>query len=108
MLAECGIAYSVLADVEIKSMSQADIQMHNGSFGSHDSRSGNASSRSAGSSTRSCSADFVRFTGESGVVASEELELGQRLWLRCEKVEAIGEDVFDAPDELRECAGEIR
>lgn len=58
----------------------------------------------AGSSTRSCSADFVTLTGESGLVASEELELGQRLWPRFENVEVIGEDALDAPDEARECA----
>lgn len=42
------------------------------------------------------------------MVASDELELGQRLWLRLENVEAIGEDVLDAPDELRECVGDGR
>lgn len=47
----------------------------------------------------------MTLTGESGDVASEELELGHRLWLRLENVEAIGEDpADDAPDELRECA----
>lgn len=44
--------------------------------------------------------------GESGALTSEEVELGQRLWLRVEKVEVMGEDDVDAPDELRECAGE--
>ena len=45
------------------------------------------------------------FTGESGDVASDELELGYRLWPRREKVGVIGVDAIDAPDEFRECPG---
>lgn len=41
--------------------------------------------------------------GESGEAASEELELGQRLWLRLEEVGVTGR--LDAPEEWRECAG---
>ena len=40
--------------------------------------------------------------GESGVVAREELELGQRLWLRLELEGVIGEDALEAPEESRE------
>lgn len=64
-----------------------------------------SSSLSAGSSTRSCNGDLVRFAGESGVVARDELELGHLLWLRFEKVEVMGDEEVDAPDESRECAG---
>jgi hypothetical protein len=60
---------------------------------------------SAGSSTRSSSEDLPILIGESGEVASDELELGHRLWLRKENVGVIGVDAFDAPDEFRECPG---
>ena len=38
-------------------------------------------------------------------MASDELELGHRLWLRKEKVGVMGVDAFDATDEFRECPG---
>jgi len=47
---------------------------------------------------------LVTLTGESGVDASEELELGHRVWPREENVELIGEEALDALEELRECA----
>jgi len=50
---------------------------------------------------------LVRLTGKSGEPAREELELGQRVWLRLEEGVA-GEDaveVPEAPDESRECIG---
>ena len=63
------------------------------------------SSLSAGSSTKSSSADFATVVGESGVLASEELELGPRTWLRVENVGVTGVDALDVPDEFRECPG---
>lgn len=63
------------------------------------------SSISAGSSTRSSNEDFPILTGESGEVASDELELGHLVWPRRENVGVIGTDVIDAPDEFRECPG---
>jgi hypothetical protein len=83
-------------------------QMQSGSSRSPDGRSNSESSRSAGSSTKSCNGDFATVAGDSGALANDELELGQRLWLRAEKVDVIGDDVADALDELRECAGEYR
>ena len=62
------------------------------------------SSLSSGSSTRSWSGNFVKFTGESGVVDNDELELQWRL--RFEKVGVIGVDTVEAPDDSRECAEE--
>ena len=64
-----------------------------------------SSSTSDGSSTRSSNEVFPIFTGESGDVASDELELGYRLWPRRENVGVIGVDAIDAPEELRECPG---
>lgn len=44
-------------------------------------------------------------TGESGVEAREEQELGQRPWLRVENVGVTGEDALDALEESREWPG---
>lgn len=44
-------------------------------------------------------------TGDSGVVSSEEVEPGQRVWLGLEKVDVTGEDVLEPADESRECPG---
>lgn len=44
-------------------------------------------------------------TGESGEEATEELELGQRPWLRVEKVGVTGEEALDALEDSREWAG---
>ena len=80
------------------------LQMHNGSD-ANVSAPGSCenSSLSAGSSSKSCSGGFARLAGESGEVANEELELGQRLCPRIENVGVIGGDAIDAPDEFREC-----
>lgn len=43
--------------------------------------------------------------GESGLVTSEEVELGHREWLRVEKVGVIGEEVAEPPEDSRECVG---
>lgn len=64
------------------------------------------SSTSVGSSTRSSSEDLPTLTGESGEVASDELELGHRLWPRKEKVGVIGVDALEPAEEFRECPGE--
>lgn len=83
--------------------------MHKGSlvvvFSS--SRSKSVSSRSKGSSTRSWRVVFEvgAVVGESGLMTSEEVELGQRLWPRVEKVGVIGEDALEPAEESRECAG---
>lgn len=65
------------------------------------------SSRSKGSSTRSWRVVFEAgaVAGESGLVTSDEVELGQRLWPRVEKVGVIGEDALEPAEESRECAG---
>ena len=82
--------------------------MQNGSAAVVDGKSYRPSSRSAGSSTRSWRADFGRFTAESGEVANDEVELGQRVWLRLGDEGVIGEDALEvpeAPEESRECFG---
>lgn len=80
--------------------------MHSGSSGLRSYTSNKSYSLSAGSSTRSCSVGLPMLTGESGVVARDELELDQRPWLRLEKVGVIGDDALalEAPDDSRECA----
>ena len=62
------------------------------------------SSLSAGSSTRSSNADLLTLTGDSGVETSDELELGQRLWLLAENVGVMGDEAHEVPESLRVCA----
>jgi hypothetical protein len=85
-----------------------DLHIHNGSSSVRTAEflgtSNDPSSISSGSSTKSCNGNFVRFTGESGVVPKDEFEL-QWPWLRFEKVGVTGVDNEDAPEESRECAG---
>ena len=40
----------------------------------------------------------MTLTGESGVVASDELELGHLLWLRLEMVVVTGDEALDASE----------
>lgn len=83
---------------------QSDVsQMHNGSSVSWTEL---RSSRSAGSSTRSSSVDLGAVTGESGLVTSDELELGKRPCPRAENVGVTGEEASDSADESREWACE--
>lgn len=44
----------------------------------------------------------MTLTGESGIVTSDELELGGRLWLRLEDGETTEELVIEMLDESRE------
>lgn len=61
------------------------------------------SSLSSGSSGKSCKGDFVKLTGDSGVVPNDELDWCQSPWLRLEKVGVTGVEEVDAPEDSREC-----